>query len=248
MATLFDLQRQKEASEHFWLELHSWNVPCSDCFLWFLLADSSSLTAFPTPSAWHHPGRESSPCTHSWLLGIPSSASVCFLVLPCKDWWVHFNKVLSRLFDTSLIFQEVPNTSAPAERQAIGAAWLRDRGAGKKQQCHFWGKAETCPTISDVLVVRDRVKMMKWKVYKGELQPLFAALCFTAQPLRLGLKPWHSHHSRAAFSTPFILKHSKETNERGTAFAEKATESQLCQTSLPRLPGLFEPRRRGNKT
>ena len=87
IATLFDLQRQKEASEHLWLELHSWNVPCSDCFLWFLLADSGSLTfaAFPASSAGHHPGRESSPRAHSWLLGIPSSASVCFLVLPCKD-------------------------------------------------------------------------------------------------------------------------------------------------------------------
>lgn len=143
---------------------------------------------------------------------------------------------------------QIPRLPLSARPSALLGCGERDRGAGKKQQCHFWGKAETCPTISDVPVVRDRVKMMKWKVYKGELQPLFAALCFMAQPLRLGLKPWQSHHSRAAFSTPFILKHSKETNERGTAFAEKATESQLCQTSLPRLPGLFEPWRRGNKT
>lgn len=102
--------------------------------------------------------------------------------------------MLSRLFDISLIFQAVPNTSAPAERQAIGAARLRGVGprgheAGKKQQCHFWGKAATYPTISDVLEGRDRVKVMKRKVYKGELRPLFAALCFTAQPLRPGLKP-----------------------------------------------------------
>lgn len=131
MAAPSDLQRQREASEHPWLEDSSWNVLFSDCFHWFLLAASGvlSFAAFPVSLAGHQPGRTSSAQTRegSRVLQLP----VCLAFPPLPQFPVLFYmaktkefifiKCLNRLFNISLIFQrcQIPRLPLSANASSL---------------------------------------------------------------------------------------------------------------------------------
>lgn len=116
-----ELQRQREASKHVWLEEYRWNV-------FFSVAVLVTFTVPPASLAGHQPGRAISVQTLEGfrvlqppLFGFPSCPSVWCLVLNGKSQRLHFYKVLEQSIRYKPHFSEVSNTLALTELKHITA-------------------------------------------------------------------------------------------------------------------------------